>query len=219
MFRGEILTRQAGNVCASAWMDRKILTVMYTGYDPTAQDSVLRQLKDGSRQSFPCPAACKAYNEHMGGVDVGDQLRGYYHVRMKYRKFYKYVANFLLDTSITNSFVLYRMTHPGTKLTVLKFREVLAKQLIADYCSRRRGGRSSQAVKPLPLQHFPITISPAGRPSKKRGRCSLCIEKKKRTDTMWYCRECSVWLCHTGSPKDCFLQWHRRRENCSQSNV
>ena len=29
------------------------------------------------------------YNRFMGGVDMADQLRGYYHVRMKCRKFYK----------------------------------------------------------------------------------------------------------------------------------
>ena len=127
--RGEIVTRQAGSVCASAWMDRKLVTVMYTGVDPTEHGNVLRWLKDSTRKSFPSPAATIAYNQHMGGVDVGDQLRGYYHVRMKCRKFYKYVANFLLDTAITNAFIPYRMTNPGTKLKIVKFREVLAKQL------------------------------------------------------------------------------------------
>ena len=42
----------------------------------------------------------------MGGVDVGD-------ICMKCWKLYKYVANFLLDTAITNAFVPYKMTHPA----------------------------------------------------------------------------------------------------------
>ena len=198
-------------MCASAWKDRKLVTVMYTGFDPAEHGTVLRRLKDGTRQSFPCPAACIAYNKYMGGVDVGDQLRGYYHVRMKSRKCYKYVANFLLDTAITNAFVLFRMSHPGTKPRVLKFRELLAKQLIGDYCSRRRAGRSGQVVKPLPLQHYPIGVYVDGRQSKKRGRCSLCAENHVRADTTWYCRECMVWLCHQGNAQDCFLKWHQRR--------
>ena len=28
---------------------------------------------------------------HMGGVDIGDQYRGYYQVRTKSRKFYGYI--------------------------------------------------------------------------------------------------------------------------------
>lgn len=43
-----MITRQAGNACASAWLDRKIVTVMYIGVDPTEQGTVLRRLKDGT---------------------------------------------------------------------------------------------------------------------------------------------------------------------------
>ena len=31
------------------------------------------------------------YNQYMGGVDVGDQLQGYYHVCLKCTKNYKYI--------------------------------------------------------------------------------------------------------------------------------
>lgn len=62
--------------------------------------------KDGTRRSLPYPAGTITYNEHMGGVDVGD-------ICMKCWKLYKYVANFLLDTAITNAFVPYKMTHPA----------------------------------------------------------------------------------------------------------
>lgn len=184
---------------------------MYTGFDPNKHSTVLRKKKDGTRVPVPCPEAMVAYNMYMGGVDQGDQARQYYHVRMKCRKFYKYVANFLLDTAITNAFILYREGHPGTKLKVLKFREVLAKQLIGDYISRRRAGRGGHLVKPLSLQHFPTKIPSAKNPAKnRRGKCSLCAEKKKRTDTHWFCRECNVWLCHQGTSEDCYLAWHRR---------
>ena len=36
----------------------------------------------------------------MGGVDNNDQLRGYYHVRLKCRNFYKYIFWFLLEVAI-----------------------------------------------------------------------------------------------------------------------
>ena len=58
-------------------MDNKLVTVMYTGYDPTKNTTVLRRLKDGTKQSFFCPLATASYNQFMGGVDRGDQIRGY----------------------------------------------------------------------------------------------------------------------------------------------
>ena len=88
LLRGESTSVQSHNVVASCWLDRKTVTVMSTGYDPAKIDTVLRTQKDGTRIPVPCPTACAEYNKYMGGVDHGDQLRGYYHVRMKCRKFY-----------------------------------------------------------------------------------------------------------------------------------
>ena len=184
---------------------------MYTGFSPLSDSTVLRRQRDGSRPSFPCPAAVAAYNKYMGGVDRGDQLRGYYAYRMKSRKFYKYIFNFLLGVSLTNAFILYRISHPQSKMKMKQFQKTLATQLIGEYCSRRRGGRVSYPIQPLPLRHFPIkpSTSSSGR---KRGRCSLCRERNHlRRDTQWFCNDCGVWLCHPGTSDDCFLQWHRSR--------
>ena len=78
---------------------------------------------------------------------------------------------------------------------------------MGDYCSRRRAGRGGGAIVPLQLQHFPIRLSDEETPSKKkRGRCVKCRQQNRRIDSSWFCRECTVWLCHSGDPtKDCFL--------------
>ena len=168
----------------------------------------MRRQKDGTLASYPCPMACVEYNKHMGGVDLGDQHRGYYHIRMKCRKLYKYIANFLFDVTVTNSFILFNISH-DRPMKSLKFREVLALELIGDYCSRKRAGRRSHLIRPLPLLHFPIRL-PAEN-GHQRGRCAFCKNNKKRTDSQWFCRECDVWLCHTGYEKDCFLCWHKSK--------
>ena len=80
---------------AHAWMDNKVETVMSTNTQPSATGTVLRRKKDGSRVSVPCPESIILYNQYMGGVDRGDQLRGYYSCRTKCRKF--------SDTFITSS--------------------------------------------------------------------------------------------------------------------
>ena len=72
----------------------------------------------------------------MGGVDRGDQLRGYYNCKVKSRKFYKYIFYFLLDVSITNAFILYKNFRSSpTFNTIKKFRLQLARELIGGYTS------------------------------------------------------------------------------------
>ena len=46
---------------------------------------------------------------------------------MKCRKFYKYIANFLFDVSITNSFILHNISHGDKKMKSVRF---IAMELI-----------------------------------------------------------------------------------------
>ncbi len=199
-------------------MDRKIVMTMSTNSQPSAVGTVFRRQRDGSRQPVSCPQAIISYNQYMGGVDRGDQLRGYYKCRVKSRKFYKYIFYFLLDVAITNSFVLQQGWSPRPRprnaiKTIKAFHLQLAQEQIGDYCSRRRAGRGGSALLPLPLRHYPVKVPPSHPNERKRGRCAHCSSAyHKRADTQWFYRECAVWLCHTGhDDSDCFLSWHKSR--------
>ena len=87
--RGEFCYRQRGNLVATTWRDRKLVYVMSTNSSPTDTTFVKRRAKDGSKDDIVCPKSISDYNRFMGGVDLADQLRGYYHVRTKCRKYYK----------------------------------------------------------------------------------------------------------------------------------
>ena len=117
-----------------------------------------------------------SYNEFMGGVDRGDQLRSYYSCRTKSRKFYKYIFYFLLDVAITNAFVLYKDYAADPKHRTIRVQ--LAKELIGDYCSRRKAGRQGSLLRPLPLRPFPVKPSPSLEDSSRRNRkrCVRCLE-------------------------------------------
>ena len=95
---------------------------------------VVTQWKLVRRKEVSCPIALVKYNQYMGGVDHGDKLRGYYQYHLKCRKFYKYIAYFLFEVSVTNSFILFVMKNE-TKICLKTFREKLALELIGDYCS------------------------------------------------------------------------------------
>ena len=172
-FRGDTLTVQSDNVTASAWLDRKVVNTMATGCDGTETGVVLRTQKDGSRLEVSCPRSCVEYNKYMGGVDRGDQLRGYYQYHLKNRKFYKYIANFFFHVAITKSFILYSIKHPST-ISLKTFHEKVALQLIGNYCSRQRVGRGGDLHLPqLPIQHFPRKKPTTGNGT-KCGHCSMC---------------------------------------------
>ena len=148
----------------------------------------------------------------MGGVDRGDQLRGYYSCRTKCRQFYRYIFYFLLDVAITNAFILQKGYCVNAPFSCIKeFRLKLASELVGDYCSRKRAGRSG-VVRSLPLRHFPTTIpeeDPTRKAKHRRARCTRCYNRKRTVFTSWYCPQCQVWLCHTGEQStDCFLSWH-----------
>ena len=80
--------------------------IMYTNSDPQCVTSVPRRQTIGRREEVSCPLAITSYNKNMAAVDKGDQSRGYYHCRIKSRKFYKYIYYFLFDVTITNAFIL-----------------------------------------------------------------------------------------------------------------
>ena len=150
---------------------------MSTGCNPHCTGTVQRKEKDGSRMEVTCPDSGLLYGKHMGGVDRGDEKRGYYQCRTKSRKFYIY---FLFDVAITNTYVLLREC---PLKTIKDYRIQLAK--FGDYCSRRRPGRSGGLIRPLPLRHFPIKIrDPNHENWHKRGRCERSKAANKRADTM-----------------------------------
>ena len=212
--RGDSLTVQAGKVVASAWMDRKVVMLMSTTCQPSESGTVQRKQKDGSRVEVPCPASIILYNKFMGGVDRGDQLRGYYRCRTKSRKFYKYIFFFLLDVAITNAHILMKTSTSSCPFKGVKsFRIQLAKDLIGEYCSRRRRGRGGTVIHPLPFRHYPIRLGDSNDgPRHQCGPCALHRNiHHRRVLSTWYCRECGEWLCHSGEPSsDCFMQWHTR---------
>ena len=127
-------------------MDRKVVMVMSSNCQPAGVGSVLRRLQDGTRILITCPESIISY-EHMGGVDHGDQLQGYYSCRTKSRKFYKYIFTFLLDVAITNAFILMKHYCPSCPFSNMKsFCLQLAKELMGEYCSRAsRTGPVGQA--------------------------------------------------------------------------
>lgn len=80
------------NLGITVWQDKRPVVA-----DNTTTESVTRKSRDGSKAPVSCPSSVALYNKYMGGVDHNDQARGYYHVQLNCRKFYKYtIGSFLM---------------------------------------------------------------------------------------------------------------------------
>ena len=86
--RGNYETVQNGNLCVYVWQDTKAISCCSTNSEPSVS-TVFQKQKDGSSLDINYPTAIINHNNKMGGVDHNDQLRGYYNIEVKSRKFYK----------------------------------------------------------------------------------------------------------------------------------
>jgi len=190
---------------------------MSTNSQPDEKGKVKRRQKDGKKIDVSCPTAIIKYNRFMGGVDRNDQLRSYYHVHLKCRKYYKYIFWFLFEVSVSNSFILFtrycnRTDRDPALRNLLDFRLKLYQELVGNYCSRRRPGRGVSVRSNLLLRHYPMKNRAASRSG--MSRCWYCAhtrQPQRRRETVWYCGDCGLHLCHTGETdgSDCFLLHHQ----------
>jgi hypothetical protein len=199
---------QQGSLVATVWLDTKPVTVMATNCQAGETCTVKRKTTDGSKTDVRCPTTITAYTQCMHGVDYNDQMRQYYAVPTKCRKYYKYIFWFLFELASTNSYILMKQFTPTT-MTLRDFRESLAKTLIGSYNSRKRPGRIPLQPRQTTENHFPKKFKREGKV--KAARCVRCLEDSIRKETTWFCYECNVHLCHTGEDDtDCFQIYHAK---------
>ena len=158
MQQGEFTFRQSGSLVATVWKDKKLVTTLSTVCTADKSQPVQRRERDGTQKAVDCPMSVVTYNKYMAGVDKGDQLRSNYRVRLKSRKYYKYIFWFLFDVAITNAYILSNYTATTTTKPSLKnFWLKPASQLIHNYMSRARLGR--RRLHP-PLSLPPVCLDP-----------------------------------------------------------
>ena len=171
--RGESETRHCTfdtNLTVSVWQDTKPVTTCSTCCQSVPLDVVQRKLKNGCRKTFPCPHSITTYNKYMGGVDRNDQLREYYHVRLKSHKYYKYLFWIVFDIAITNTFVLAKanpIMKDKTK-SMKAHRTALAQQLLVGYCSRKNIKRIIIPSEVM-VSSTSVTIVPYEREERQHG--------------------------------------------------
>ena len=109
------------------------------------------------------------------------------------RRWYRYLAVFLIETAAVNAFVLRQLSPNHARTTQLKFRLELIDNLLGDYCSRKRSAGVMEVVDGK--THFPVK-GPINR-------CMQCAKTGQRHRSTWRCALCDVTLC-----VGCFEPFH-----------
>ena len=143
--------------------------------------------RNGTVIQVPSAPVVKTYNNNMGGVDLSDQMRGYYMAGRKSKKWWRCLMWFFVDVSIVNAYILEKLSPHHRSRTQLAFHLDLVKLLIGNFSARRFSASSGR----LEGGHWPIKFS--------KGRCKRCLKRNKETWCRMACELCGKRIC-----LDCF---------------
>ena len=109
------------------------------------------------------PKVIDQYNFFMGGVDIADQRRSYYHTQLRSCRNWYPLFFWLLETAIINLFILYRLIKLNSKpdesnlpnapkpkktLNHREFRELLYRELLSDGLKTQEKGKEGKFILP-----------------------------------------------------------------------
>ncbi|XP_046874079.1 piggyBac transposable element-derived protein 4-like isoform X3 [Hypomesus transpacificus] len=193
------------------WMDTREVSMCSTIHPAFSGEAVKRKVKEGGHWSvkdIPCPTPIIAYNQHMGGVDLSDQLLQYYSTHRRNSRWYRTLFLHFVDMATTNAYILHCEISAAQQVTPLTHKLFLA-ELVAQLCGVNPAG--------VPIQrsndHVPVAISlpteAKAKATQGRRNCQQCHQvDNKRMLTPWKCKACDVPLCVI-LDRNCFEEWHK----------
>lgn len=206
----KVFRSKDGGHLTVAWRDKKANKyVIVTTSKSNAKPIEVRR----RRETLTMPTLIHQYNKCMNGCDRLDQSVSYYcQYNRKTIKWWKRIFLWLLEVTQVNSFILYQLSHPDQKLTLLQFKKHLISQLCLkateyrDYVppSVSKRGRPYEVPTFNRLSQAPhlVELRPMDR------NCEVCSTPANRKRTNYGCITCGTFL----HPKDCFRIYHTQVE-------
>ena len=200
--------RNNPNLTCCTWQDTKATRYASVASDPSVVSVAVRRIsRNYVRVNQPLVA--HKYNAHYKSVDLLDQYLAAYRISRRTYRSWKHIWRFCFQTSVINSYILYKETHPGPlpkTYSHVDFRISLAKQMIGTFSNRLR----NPIAQPLyigpdsPDQQFINHQNQKLLPSRIRA----CKPHKQyhgtSKRTVYGCQSCSVSIC-----KQCHVRWHQ----------
>ncbi|XP_046588357.1 piggyBac transposable element-derived protein 4-like [Neodiprion virginianus] len=209
--KGEVAFKSTDKLLALKWMDKREVLMLSSYHSAEFIETKRNDVKTG--RPILKPTVVVDYNRVMGAVDKTDMILNSINTIRKTLKWYKKLFFHMVDLSIYNTFILYKITSKKN-ITFAKFhlrliREILLKYSNTNICNNKSGGQTASKDDMLRLisTHFPSKyINPTGKRRNGRRKCVVCRKHKKRTETQFECKECKVGLCI----EPCFKLYHTK---------
>ncbi|KAL3881448.1 hypothetical protein ACJMK2_027890 [Sinanodonta woodiana] len=146
-----------------------------------------------TQQQVTVPKMLSDYQQNMKGVDLCDQMVGYYLLHHRSKKWWHRIFFYLMEASAYNAYVIARDTNPERVKTMWPTFQNYLEDLVASLVGDTRAGKAA-ALVPEPargtVQH---TIEKMFEKKKTCHECSLAAEPgARRGVTKFGCRECNV---------------------------
>ncbi|XP_039281477.1 piggyBac transposable element-derived protein 3-like isoform X1 [Nilaparvata lugens] len=183
------------NITLVRYMDNSVFTMASTATGVQPMGKAKRWSSHQKKHIIiPQPNCVNWYNLHMGGVDRLDENVAAYRINIRNKKWYWPIIAYLLNVSMNNAWLLYRMTQRGVenKLDLLGFTRYIVRTYLQTCTTPRpSSGRPSMKVSNRVLpevrfsgkDHFLETVE-------KQVRCALCSKATRKK-----CKICKVG-CH-----------------------
>lgn len=227
--------RNDNKVAVTAWYDRKMVLMASNEFSIDDEDVCQRWSKASKTHiGIKRPRVVREYNSAMGGVDVHDQILGYYRSPNRTKKWTVRVALHLLDVVTANSWLEYRNDVQSNFQQYLDFKLILADQLMSgdflnDSATNGQGSTTDGSLLSTDMNDSETEPSPKvarqglsplpSRAERKRNADHLpviiddknsfrrCRREGCRNRTRTFCCRCKVFLCNYAK-RNCFFEFH-----------
>ncbi|XP_071814951.1 piggyBac transposable element-derived protein 4-like [Apostichopus japonicus] len=210
--RGEVDFRRSENLLAMRFLDNRDVYMLSTIHDISEVET--GKADRDTNERVKKPKLVVDYNQHMGSVDMADQMAKVYTEARRSIKWYKKLVWYLNDVAVTNAYIVYKLVS-GRNISHMDYILALVDELITeglmecgdDRPTPKKTGRRSQS-NPARMtychsNHWPVYIESQPGTSKKNATrsCTVCSakktkpgEKRMRSETRYECKECKVAL-------------------------
>ena len=182
--QGDIVVYTNNDMQFMIWDDKNIINVMSTIQNTETVQKERRNRRSHGVSKITKPKIICDYIKHMRGVDLSDQMSGYYTMDTKHLKWWRACFLRLLNINMTNCYIFY-ITFIDKTMTHKKFVTLVVEDMINSYCWIERPALTIDATKFFLKNH------------QNRARlCKQCQKSSgKRRTSLFLCRLCGKPVC------------------------
>jgi hypothetical protein len=207
-----------GMLSFAIWKDTKPVQVLSTVHQPEDMGTVRRRV-DGARADVRVPKCIADYQKYMKGVDLCDQMVGYYMPNHRSKKWWRRIFFYFLSVTVHNSYLLAKRYLPAEAMakwpSYLRFFQAVSEGLIGN----------AQAVREVPIAPAAVAAVHANHTmvkdafGQKRKVCVECSLARAEGDPRAGATKCGCQECGIPVHEKCFARHTQRITNLQREEA